>query len=75
MGKTLVRIEKDCKLSVDALTPALVKKNMSYFSVPTEQEWRKCILLELLDARLSKATIDFITNDELTMMINHLCIT
>ena len=40
MGKTLVKIGKDCKLEVDAKTSSLVKKNMTYFSVPTEQAWR-----------------------------------
>ena len=70
MGKTLVKIGKDCKLDVDALTSPVVKKEMSYFPVPSEQAWRRDILLELLDARL----LDF-EKEDLTMMINHLCTT
>ena len=36
MGRTLVKIGKDCKLDVDALTSSVVKRNMAYFSGPTE---------------------------------------
>ena len=75
MGKTLVKIGKDCKLDVDALTSSLVKRKMSYFSVPSEQTWRRDILLELLDARLGKTSIEHLEKDDFTMMINHLCTT
>ena len=75
MGRTLVKIGKDCKLDVDALTSSRVKRNMTYFSVPTEQAWRSDILLELLDARLGKTSIEHLTKQDLSMMIDHLCTT
>ena len=75
MGKTMVKIGKDCKLEVDALSSSLVKRKMAYFSVPTEQAWRSDILLELLDARLGKTSIEQFSKQDLTMMIDHLCTT
>ena len=35
MGNTLVKIGKECKVGVDALTSSLVKRKMSYFSLPS----------------------------------------
>ena len=75
LGQTLVKKGNDCKLGVDLLTSSLVKRKMSYFSVPSEQTWRRDILLELLDARLGKTSIEHLEKDDFTMMINHLCTT
>ena len=69
LGKTLSRFRKDCDL-YDSLTPSLVKRNMTYFPVPAGDVWRNYILLELLDARLHKINIDYISHDELTVMID-----
>ena len=39
------------------------------------QAWRKDILLELIEARLGKTSIEKIVKKDITLMINHLCTT
>ena len=65
---SLFKIGTDCELNTDALSSAKVKKKIIYFPVPTGQEWKKGIFLELLKARLRRATIENFNKDELTIM-------
>ena len=46
MGRTMQKISSECSLS--SVTPALVKKTMKYFQVPSAEEWRIAPLSELL---------------------------
>ena len=50
MGRTIQKISTECSLS--SLTPALVKKNMKYFQIPCDEEWRIDPLTELLSDSL-----------------------
>ena len=56
---------------MEGLTPAIVKNEMKYFSVPGEQAWRIPMLRELVDG---KFCVPGFSESELTLLKNYLCL-
>ena len=50
-----------------------VKNNMSYFSVPFDQEWRVDLLLNLLNIKSSLFNIDNFDSVELDDILQYVC--
>ena len=71
MGRTLSLISKECSCPVENLTPGLIKKNMKYFPLPSEEDWRIGILGELLGDTLD---VPGFSDDEIHDITNFLCI-
>ena len=51
----------------------LVKKQMKYFDVPLEHEWKVPVLKELLSTRMNNLYVEGFHNYEITENINMLC--
>ena len=51
----------------------LVKKQMKYFDVPLEQEWKVPVLQELLSTRMKNFYVEGSDVYVITEMINMLC--
>ena len=70
VGRTIRLISAECRSSFETLTPAMVKKEMSYSRVPDGEEWRVGALSELLDNTL---VIPGFTTEEIDDIKHHLC--
>ena len=70
VGRTIRLISAECRSSFETLTPAMVKKEMSYYRVPDGDEWRVGALSELLNNTL---VIPGFTTEEIDDIKNHLC--
>ena len=76
-GRTLGKLLEECNVPNDDtenLTASLVKKEMKYFKVPEEEQWRIPILLELLQQREGSREISNLTSKEISYIIDYLCI-
>ena len=52
LGRTLATLANVCNLSnPDLLTSQCVKRNLTYFAIPDNEEWRRNSVLELLQLR------------------------
>ena len=51
----------------------LVKKQMKYFDVPLEHEWKVPVLQELLNTRMNNLYVEGFDDYVITEMINMLC--
>ena len=72
MGKTVSRLKQE--LNSDVLTSNLVKKNLKYFPVPQDEEWRLPFLDELLSVETNDSSIDeCFSSSDVKMMISSLC--
>ena len=77
LGKTLHSILEMCSLSwsrLEDLNARVVKLKCSYFEVPQNEKWRFPILSELLQVRNSNLILGKFENEEVDVMINHLCV-
>ena len=72
MGKTISRLKQE--LNTEVVTPSLVKRNLRYFPVPQDEEWRLPFLEELLSVETNNMNMDesFLSSDIKTM-ISSLC--
>ena len=71
MGKTVARLKQE--LNSDVLTSNLVKKNLKYFPVPQDEEWRLPFLDELLSVETNDSSIDgCFSSSDVKMMISSL---
>ena len=75
-GRTLQRIKVECGIPADVkdLHPGIVKKNMKYCKVKEGEEWRVNILKELLEVKAKDLKINGFENEEIEILIQHLCI-
>ena len=69
LGRTMMRLSRECSTNMSALTPALVKENFSYNENP-EERWRLGPILELLDDKLM---IPGFTKEEQSAILDDLC--
>ena len=73
LGRTLYKIGSECGADHADLTTTLVKNSLMYFPVPDDQQWRVPLLLELLDARSDKMTIENLTSNQISDIIDNIC--
>ena len=55
------------------LNPMMIKKNLRYFEIPAEQQWRVSALPELLEVRSGTKVIDGLTSSEVAYLVEQLC--
>ena len=72
-GRTLGKIAAECGVSPPDLSPRTVQRNLLYFPVPDDQQWRVPLLFELLDARSKLLTIENLTSDQIFTLIDSIC--
>lgn len=71
-GRTISSIASDCDVVRSSLTP-MKTKDMKYKTAPLEEQWRLPILRELLEIRSGQSELPGTDNDELKLMIDHIC--
>jgi hypothetical protein len=73
-GRTMFRIQNECEvLSLDDLSPSLVKKKLKYMDIPPCEHWRSIPLKELLLTRRNLVDIGNIEKADIELMIEYLC--
>ena len=75
MGKNLSQISTECgyrRWTEDEFKPNVIKKNMKYFPVPANQQWRVGLLQELLAENVQVQGFD---EAEIKDLVDHLCVT
>ena len=73
LGRNLFSIANDCSVNPSDLSKMLVKKQMKYFDVPLEHEWKVPVLQELLSTRMNNLYVEGFDDYVITEMINMLC--
>ena len=73
MTLNLFSIANDCSVNPSDLSKILVKKQMKYFDVPLEHEWKVPVLQELLNTRTNNLYAEGFDDYVITEMINMLC--
>ena len=73
LGRNLFCIANDCSVDPSDLSKMLVKKQMKYFDVPLEHEWKVKFLQELLNTRMTNLYVEGFYDYVITEMINMLC--
>ena len=63
----------DCSVNPSDLSKMIVKKQMKYFDVPLEHEWKVPVLQELLNTRINNFYVEGFDDYVTTKMINMLC--
>ena len=72
LGQNLLKVSREFSSNLMNLTPALVKNNLNYFSVPIEENWRIGPIHEILELD-DQVLIPGFTNDETAAMLANLC--
>ena len=73
LGRTLGKIAAECGVSSSVLSPSTVKRNLFYFPVPDDQQWRAPLLTELLDVRSKHLFIENLISDQISLIIDNIC--
>lgn len=73
LGRTLGKIAFDCGSDLLTLSPSLVLSSLAYFPVPNDQQWRIPLLFELLDVRSNSSSIENLTSDQISLLIDFIC--
>ena len=73
LGRNLFSIANDCSVNSSDLCKMLVKKQMKYFEVPLEHEWKVPVLQELLSTWMNNLYAEGFDDYVITEMINMLC--
>ena len=71
LGRNLFCIAHDCSVNPSNLSKMLVKKQMKYFDVPLEHEWKVLVLQER--TRMNNLYVEGFDDYVITEMINMLC--
>ena len=72
LGKTVSRLRRE--MNCENLTPDLVRKNLKYFPVPPNEEWRLTFLDDLLSVETKECKIDdCFSLDDVKALISTLC--
>ena len=72
LGRNLFSIANDCSVNPSNLSKMLVKKQMKYFDVPLEHEWKVPVLEELLNTRMNNLYVEGFDDYGITEKINML---
>ena len=73
LGRNLFSIANDSFVNLSDLSKMLVKKQMKYFDVPLEHEWKVPVLQELVSTRTNNLYVEGFDVYVITEMINMLC--
>ena len=71
-GRNLKNISDECKVSVDKLNNATVKKLMKFKEIPENEAWRAKLVDELLGAKFGNLNIE-LTIQEIEDILNYTC--
>ena len=71
LGRTLFKIGSECGVDHADLTLTMVRNSRQYFPVPDDQQWRVPLLLELLDARSDRMSIENLTSNQISDIIDN----
>ena len=71
-GRNLKNISDDCKVSVDKLNNATVKKQMKFKEIPENEAWRAKLVDELLGAKFGNLKI-YLNNQEIYDILSYTC--
>ena len=71
-GRNLKNISEECKVSVDKLNNATVKKVMKYKEIPENEAWRAKLVDELLGAKFGNLTIE-LTKQKIEDILSYTC--
>ena len=71
MGKTLSKIVRECKISMEDLTANIVKKKMRYSVAPVSESWRVAMVSELMDKNID---VPGFSEAEIRDMLTYACI-
>ena len=74
LGRNLLSIANDYSVNPSDLCKMVVKKQMKYFDVPLEHEWKIPVLQELLNTRMDNLYVEGFDDYVITEMTNMLCI-
>ena len=76
LGKSMTKITDLCSLEDSALVSAKVVKDcLSYQKIPENELWRLDILADMLNVLQNNNTVDVLTNDEATTILDYVCVT
>ena len=76
MGRTLQKLTSLLKMNTnkpEELTAGYIKRNLKYFEVPADKEWRVPICNELLDIRHGDTELKGFTTEECIDMLSYIC--
>ena len=73
LGRTLGKIAAECGVNILALTPTIVNRLLRYFPIPDDEQWRVPLLMELLDVRSNQCSIENLTSDQISLIIDNIC--
>ena len=73
LRRNLFSIANDCSINPSDLSKMLVKKQMKYFDVPFEHEWKVPVLQDLFSTRMNNLYVEGFDDYVITEMINMLC--
>ena len=65
-GRNLFSIANDCSVNPSNLSKMLVKKQMKYFDVQLEHEWKVPVLQELLNTRMNNLHVEEFDDNVIT---------
>ena len=71
--RQVLSFANDCSVNPSDLSKMLVKKQMKYFDVPLEHEWKVPVLQEVLNTRMNNLYVEGFDDYVITEMINMLC--
>ena len=74
-GNNLFTIARLCNRTIDELSSAYVKVNMTPYPCTSEQEWRIPIVLELIDVKEKELFIEQCDQIECDEYLEYLCTT
>ena len=71
LGKNISRMKAE--LEGNFLSSSNIRKNLRYFAIPEEENWRLIYLEELLALKDMKMTMENFTVEDTKLMLNALC--
>ena len=73
LGRCMSQILRECEVdNLSSLSSSIIKRNMKYFPVPEEEEWRVGCIMELLN---EKVEIPGFSDKEVKEILSYLCST
>lgn len=76
MGRTLDTLCSQLNISdIKLLSSTVVKKNMKYFEIPAEHQWRSSMVTELIKLRNQSLSLPGFTQEEINTMLVFTCTT
>ena len=74
-GNNLKNIANDCGTTIEDLSSYIVKKEMKFFRVPHEEQWRIPLVKELMETKHGDLKLSELDNNDLNEMVKMLTTT